>query len=153
MASYEHLFKKQPSDYRKAVSHRFAGYRPPKALMKRLRRLYPQMDLMWCADRGLWVLVQTDQAQVHIVTILQDREGKFVAPTVENTIGLLDRCNPANLDNQWAIDRWIEENLSEEISDPEAEARIEENIHEFSDRLWHLKEEAPVSVVPDPRRT
>jgi hypothetical protein len=144
-----HLHSKQP-DYRRTVTSRFPGYRPPPHLLARIKRFHPTVDLLWEPNRKRWVLAQTDQAQVHVITVLQGPSGEFVAPNLENTLGMLDRSSSVNFANRWAVDRWLRDNITDEVQDPEADSRIEKNIHEFSDRVWHLNQKR-VAIVPDPR--
>lgn len=146
---FSHLRAKQP-DYQRTVQARIPGYRPPPALMRRLKRFHPTVDLMWEPNRGRWVLVQNDQSQLHVIQVLQGLHGEFVAPNMENTVGILDRMSSINGANRWEVDRWIDENLSEEVEDPVAESRAEASIHEFSDRVWNMGH-PKTSIIPDPK--
>jgi len=144
------LSQKQP-DYLRTVRYRIAGYRPPKSILRKIHRHHPACTLMWENTRQRWVLVQHDQAQLHVIRVLQNHRGEFEAPNLDNTVGYLDSCSPANFMNKWAMDRWLEKNISDELpADPVVERRIESNIGEFSDRLWHLQGKS-LALVPHPK--
>ena len=65
-------------------------------------------------------------------------------------MGFLDRSSSANFATSWALDRWIDRELTDEYFDPDSELRAERNIAEFSDRLFHLQGKK-IAVVPDPK--
>lgn len=145
---FSHLMKAMP-DYQKVVHYRRAGLRPHPKLMERIRRRHPTVDLVFEQTSQRWVLIQVDQHPIHVISVLRGRRGEYVAPNLANTVGVLDRASPSNFHNRFAVDRWIEENLSEEVQDPVAEARAEANINEFSERAWRM-EHPKISVIPDP---
>ena len=146
---FSYLRRAQP-DYQAEVRYRRPGYRPRSDLMARIKRFHPTVDLVFETKSQRWVLVQMDRHPIHVISVLRGRRGEFVAPNMENTVGMLDRCSSINFGNKWAVDRWIAENLSDEVSDPDAEARAESNINEFSERVWRL-EHPKLSVRPDPK--
>ena len=143
------FYKTLPADPRKTVTHRCAGYRPAPSLVKRMKRFHPSVDLMWEPTSQRWALVQTDEQELHVITFLVGPQGQYQTPNLDNTVGFLDRCSSDNFQNAWALDRWINENLSgEDFKDPVSEQRAEEHIAETADRMWHLTKR--VQVVPNP---
>lgn len=145
------LHSKQP-DFARGVLHRICGYRPPRSVMKRIHRHHPTCTLLWEPTRARWVLVQRDQAQTHVIRVLQGPDGSFEAPNLYNTVGYLDSVMPSKLEGRFGIDRFLQERITDEVpDDPVVERRIENNIHEYADRLWHLSGRS-VSAVPNPRR-
>ena len=144
------LYRRRPN-YQKDTVRRHAGYRPPAWLTKRLRRHHPDVQLMWSPKDCRWVLVQTDQHPLHVITVLETPDGEFMAPNLDNTVGYLDTISLANFRTRYDTAQWMANNLTDELpDDPEQERRIEDNIGEFSERAWHLTGRS-VSVVPDPK--
>ena len=143
------FYKSLPSDPRKTVTVRCAGYRPHPQLLKRLKRFHPSVDLMWEPTCQRWALVQTDQEEMHIITFLVGPDGEYLTPDLDNTVGFLDRSSSENFATAWALDRWIDRELTDEYFDRESEDRAAANLHEFSDRIFHLQK-GRVAVVPDP---
>jgi len=141
---FSHLHRRQPKDYASSVTFRHVGAKPHPQLMERIKRLHPTVDLMWVPQVQRWALVQTDQAELHFMGLIQGPRGEYRHPDL-TILDHLERMRPSNFQNQWAVDRFLD-SLPEEVKDPEQDRRIEENIHEFSDRTYHLREDAPVQV-------
>jgi hypothetical protein len=137
-------------DYQAIAHYRRAGLRPRPALLAKIKRLHPTVDLVFEENSGRWILVQMDQVPIHVITVLRGSRGEYVEPNVGNTISVLDRSSPSNFHNRFSVDRWIEDNLTEEVSDPAAEARADANIHEFSERAWRM-EHPKLTLRPDPK--
>lgn len=125
-------------DCRQDIVYRWVGKKPRESVLQRLRRRWPSVRLMWLAQRKRWVLLQVDRSPPHVISILQTVDGRYVEPTVENTVGYLDRVSPSNFRNQWAVERWIEKNLVDEPQDPALDDRHMGRVEEMADRIWRL---------------
>jgi hypothetical protein len=147
---FKHLFERRP-DYQRTVRSRQAGARPNESLLRRLKRFHPAVDLFWENVRKRWVLVQTDGPQIHVIRVLEGTRGEYAHPTFANTVGYLDSIRSFRSLTRWGLDQWIDDNLSEQVEDPELDKRVEYNINEFSERTWRL-EHPKTSITPDPKK-
>lgn len=120
------------------ITTRKAGNRPPASVVEALRRRFPQVGLLWATDVKRWALVQFRKGRPpHLISVLRGRDGRYLAPTVANTVNYLWAIHPSRYTG-WAGVRFLDQlDQDEARAGIEAESRNEPLRHELGNLLFN----------------
>ena len=117
-----------------------SAIKAPRHVLRALEKLHPNVRLDWHQEWERWTLWHRDGLDLELIAVLRTPEDGYVDPTLENTVGLLDRILTTNLIHAGRnIDQWLEE-IDEAGQDGirDIQRRAQERIHEGSERLYSL---------------
>jgi hypothetical protein len=114
-----------------------AGCQPDALVVTEMRRKHPNARLGWAEEHGCWSLIDvTPGLPPILITLLRSPDGDFVRPTLQNTVYYLDAIHPDNLNNEWAMQRFIRE-LDEDPRARDLERKAKDAREEGHRELWN----------------
>lgn len=125
---------------RTVIQWRKPGWRPPRWLTRRLEKTHPTVSLVWIKGPNRWGLVERVGNSHQMIALIGDETGEYERPTVDNTIGFLNRHRTSAIYNKWRLDEWLDERLDapEREQNREVDERASERIAEGAERHAHL---------------
>lgn len=127
------------------------GGQPPKVVSDLLRKRHPTVRLMWADKQQRWCLVEWPAGKPPVMLrVLAGPRGEFVAPTLVNTVFVLDRMHPSNFSSARARERLLAE-LDRNEESAAIERRARDRIRAGSSDLWNAISGRKL-IVPRPSR-
>lgn len=110
------------------------GHQVPKAILRAMNRLHPNVQIMWNDRAQRWCLVGHDRNGSYLISTIS-RNGQFAPPMMENTVYFLNRMHPAN-SHKFSALRQLERDLDATPENDAIRKSKSDQIREGSVALW-----------------
>lgn len=124
----------------KYATVKIPGCHVPRFILRVLKRIYPEVRIVWNYHYQRWQLVEIDKFGRMSDIALIHNNGKYATPTMENTVGFLQQVDSLqHMATKWDLDRFLERLDSErENARSAASTRAVERVMPAGEALYDL---------------